>query len=280
MPTMRSPLLLDQTALATFEVCPRRFQLRYLEHLPWPASPLDRQQSLAVERGRRFHRLLERHFLGLPVDKEAIDDDVVRDWWQRFTNSNLGIPDGKRWPEHRLTIPAGDTFLNGRFDLLVLGEEDGKPFARIFDWKTSHPQSAADLQSTWQTRLYLALVAESGRALFPEGPSLTPDRISLTYWYPREAEQPRVLSYSEAEHQKNWFAIQELVATIQGLAAATGALDSKEAWPLTADWNHCRTCPYQAYCGRLEAGTVGSFNAEEESTDQGETAELLEPLTP
>lgn len=277
---MRTPLLLDQSALATFEVCPRRFQLRYLENLPWPTSPLDRQQSLAVERGRRFHRLLERYFLGLPVDVEAIDDDVVRNWWQGFAHSSLRIPDGKRWPEHRLTIPAGNHFLNGRFDLLVLGEEDGKPFAHIFDWKTSRPQSAADLQSTWQTRLYLALVAESGRALFPEGQPLRPDRISLTYWYPREADQPRVLSYSEAEHKKNWSTIQEMVAAIQEMAAATGALDPKEAWPLTADWSHCRTCLYQAYCGRQEAGTAGSLISDEDSTDQGETAELLEPLTP
>jgi hypothetical protein len=277
---MRNPLLLDQTALATFEVCPRRFQLRYLEHLPWPASPLNGQQSLAFERGRRFHRLLERHFLGLPVDVEAIDDAVVRDWWQRFAHGNLRIPDGKHWPEHRLTIPAVSHFLNGRFDLLVLGAEDGKPIAHIFDWKTSHPRSAADLQSTWQTRLYLALVAESGRALFPEGQTLTPDHISLTHWYPREAEQPRVLIYSKADHEKNWSAIQNLVAAIEELAAATNTLDPKEAWPLTADLSHCRTCMYQAYCGRQEAGTPVSIAAEEESAEQAETAELLEPLSP
>jgi hypothetical protein len=276
---MRNPLLLDQTALATFEVCPRRFQLRYLEHLPWPASPLDHQQSLAVERGRRFHRLLERHFLGLPVDAEAFDDDVVRDWWLRFVHSNLRIPAGKRWPEHRLTIPSGHNFLNGRFDLLVLGEEDGKPFAHIFDWKTSRPQSAADLKSTWQTRLYLALVAESGRALFPEGQPLAPDRISLTYWYPREADQPRVLTYSKTEHQKNWSIIQELVATIEEQGAGTETLDLNEIWPLTADWSHCRSCMYQVYCGRQEAGLVLSMT-EEESADLAETAVLLEPQTP
>ncbi|MFN2142599.1 MAG: PD-(D/E)XK nuclease family protein [Candidatus Promineifilaceae bacterium] len=39
---MGKPILLDQTALATFEACPRRFQLRYLERLPWPSLPLDR----------------------------------------------------------------------------------------------------------------------------------------------------------------------------------------------------------------------------------------------
>lgn len=278
---MRESLLLDQTALTTFEACPRRFQLRYMERLPWPSSPLDLKQSLAVERGRQFHRLVERHFLGLPVDSEAIKDDVVRDWWQRFAHSNLAVPYGKRWPEHRLTIPVADNFLNGRFDLLVLGEEDGKPFAQLFDWKTSRPRSVADLKSAWQTRLYLALIAESGQALFPEGRSLTPDRISLTYWYPREADQPRVLTYSEEEHRQNWLAIQELVAEIQELLAAIAASDPEEKWPLTDDWGRCRRCLYQTYCGRQEAGTAGVLIAEEEdSADMIDTAVLLEPLTP
>jgi CRISPR/Cas system-associated exonuclease Cas4 (RecB family) len=271
---MPEPLLLDQIALATFETCPRRFQLRDLEHLPWPSSPLDPKQSLAVERGQHFHRLVERYFLGLPVDAEAVDDDVVRDWWQRFTRSNLKIPARRRWPEHRLTIPARNSYLNGRFDLLVLGEEDGKPYARIYDWKTSRPRSTADLQSAWQTRLYLALAAESGRALFPEGRLLSPDRISMTYWYPAEADQPRVITYSKAEHQKNWSSIQELVAAIE-------AHDTREVWPLTDDWSHCRHCMYQAYCGRQEAGRVqAQSDSEEDESTLLETAELLEPQTP
>ena len=274
MTIMPQPLLLDQTALATFEACPRRFQLRYLQHLPWPSSPLDRQQSLAVARGSHFHRLVERYFLGLPVDAEALDDDVLRDWWGRFVHSDLAIPGGKRWPEHRLTIPAGNSFLNGRFDLLVLGEVDSEPYARIYDWKTSRPRSTADLQSAWQTRLYLALAAESGRALFPEGNLLTPENISMTYWYPAEADQPRVLTYSEAEHQENWSEIQALVAAIE-------AYDGQEVWPLTDDWSQCRHCIYQVYCGRQAAGGTSSLSVEEEDTpDPAETAVLLEPQTP
>ena len=270
---MREPLLLDQTALAIFETCPRRFQLHYLEHLPWPAAPLDRQQSQAVERGQHFHRLVERYFLGLPVDVQAIQDDVLVNWWQRFAHSDLKVPLGKRLPEHRLTIPAGNSFLTGRFDLLLLGEQNGKPFAQIFDWKTSRPRSVADLKSAWQTRLYLALVAESSRAFFAQDHALTPDRVSITYWYPHEADQPRIVSYSEAQHRQNWSAIRGLVAAIEGCAAET-------AWPLTDNWTHCRSCMYQVYCGRQEAGSAETQVAEEEAPYLAETAVLLEPQTP
>lgn len=270
---MRNPLLLDQTALATFEVCPRRFQLRYLKRLPWPSSPLDRGQSQAVERGRQFHRLIERHFLGLPVQTEAIGDDVVGEWWKRFLHSELIIPNGKRWPEHRLTVPIGDNFLTGRFDLLVLGEEDGRPFARLFDWKTSRPRMAAALKAEWQTRLYLALIAESGQALATSGQPLTADRISLTYWYAGEPDQPRVINYSEDEHRQNWAQIQTLVEGIK-------AFETDEFWPLTEDWNRCRACMYQTFCGRQEAGTAETFIAEEAVPYEGEPAILFEPQTP
>lgn len=270
---MREPLLLDQTALAAFEACPRRFQLRYVTRLPWPSSPLDRRQSQAVERGRRFHRLVERYFLGLPVDSESIVDDVLRAWWERFAGSDLALPDGNRWPEHRLTIPAGNNFLTGRFDLLVVGEEDGQPFARLFDWKTSRPRSAAELESEWQTRLYLALIAESGQAFFAGEQPLTADRISLTYWYANGADQPQVINYSAANHRQNW-------QQIQALAVAIEANDPDETWPLTGDWSHCRSCIYQTYCGRQEAGKATSLIAEEEAVYTVEPSLLLEPQTP
>ncbi len=270
---MRTPLLLDRSALAAFEICPRRFQLRYLTKLPWPASPLDRSQSQAVERGRQFHRLIERHFLGLPIQAADIADEVVRDWWRRFTQSALAIPAGDQWPEHRLTIPAGDNFLTGRFDLLVLGERDGEPFVQIFDWKTSRPRSTTNLEKEWQTRLYMALAAESGTVLSTGREPLSADRVSLTYWYAGEADQPREVNYSKAKHRENWSQIQALVTKID-------AQDPDEIWPLTEDWRQCRTCSYQTYCGRQEAGTAAIILAEEEAPYTIEPAILLEPQTP
>jgi CRISPR/Cas system-associated exonuclease Cas4 (RecB family) len=270
---MGEPLLLDQTALATFEACPRRFQLRYLERLPWPSLPLDRRQSLAFERGRHFHRLVERFFLGLPIDIEAIDDDVVREWWGRLIRGGPVIPDGERWPEHRLTIPIGNNFLTGRFDLLVLGDDAGRPFARLFDWKTSKPRSSVELEMDWQTRLYLALLAETGAALSRSMKPVSLDQISLTYWYPAEPDQPRVIAYSKEKHQQNWAKIQELVTAIE-------AYDADTVWPLTDDWSRCRSCLYQTYCGRQEAGKADMFLAEEQEPYEIDQANLLEPLAP
>ena len=62
---MENLLTLSQFKLVTFLACQRRFQLRYLQHLPWPATPLPKHVEERMQQGQDFHQLLERHFLGL-----------------------------------------------------------------------------------------------------------------------------------------------------------------------------------------------------------------------
>ncbi len=259
---MTETLILSRYRLATFLACQRRFQLRYLRRLPWPAVPLDARLETVRTRGEIFHRLLERHFLGLPVIAEAIEDVVARRWWSLFQSSGLQIPEGTAYPERTLTIPIGRHFLNGRFDLLVLHQRA----AHIFDWKTGKPRSESDLRRDWQTRLYLALLAESGQAL---GHELDLDHIAITYWYVNDPAMPRTLRYSQAWHGQNWADIQELVGQIDVHLI-------QNEWPLTEDRAVCRQCAYQVYCDRQEAGSAAVTEAEEST----EPELSLEPAMP
>lgn len=59
-------MVFSRYKLLTFLACRRRFQLRYLVQQPWPDAPQADEWRLASERGLAFHKLLERHFLGLP----------------------------------------------------------------------------------------------------------------------------------------------------------------------------------------------------------------------
>lgn len=248
---MQDALTLSRSQIQAFLTCPRQFELRYLRQVPWPDRPLPERVATAVSRGRQFHQLLERHFLGLPIDAHTLDDDKLRHWWHDFRNSGLEIPNGhfgavqhKRYlPEHRLTIPAGNHFLLGRFDLLVVGAHDDLPFAHVFDWKTSHPRSAADLYADWQTRLYLAMLAEGGDALLPNNRSLKPENIAITYWYVREPDQPRTIFYDQAKHKDNWADIVQILGAIDDHTA-------RDEWPLSDSWEPCKGCSYQVYCGR------------------------------
>ncbi len=269
---MTPSLLLSQNKLATFLTCQRRFQLRHLRRLPWPILPPDGDAEDSLARGQQFHQVLERHFLGLDVPPEAIADDHVRRWWRAFQNRPPAIPPGKRLPEHRLTVPIGGHLLLGRFDLLVIGEGDA-PYAHLYDWKTGRPRRESDLRDDWQTRLYLALLAEGGSALLGHGRSLAPEAITITYWYANEPDAPHTIAYSATWHAQNW-------ADIQAITAQIDAALAHNDWPLTADWEECRRCAYQVYCGRQAAGPSRLLSPDEaEAPDEVDFLDL-EPQTP
>jgi hypothetical protein len=250
---MDNKLLLSQYKLTAFLACQRRFQLRYLRRLPWPAPPLPEHTEQLLQQGQDFHQLLERHFLGLTITPATIPDGRIRQWWQAFAAHSpvKDMPANARFlPETGLTVPLGSHLLYGRFDLLVIGEDkNNRPFAHVFDWKTGRPAAVDELNGRWQTRLYLALLAEGGSAFWPQHVQLVPEQISLTYWYVQDAEMPVTIGYSAETHRANWTELQQIAVWLdEAFAAGT--------WPLTNDWSQCRECAYQVYCGRQGAGTA------------------------
>lgn len=273
---MDERVTLSRQKLQTFLICRRRFQLRYLQQLPWPELPLSAEAEAAVERGQRFHKWLERYFLGLPVAVNTDEDKELQQWWTLFRRSGPPIPSGKRLVEPGLVVPIGRHLLTGRFDLLVMGEDSsGQPFAHIFDWKTGRPPEVGSLEQDWQTRLYLAMLAEGGQALQATPRALDPARIAITYWYVTDPAAAGTIAYSRAWHDQNWAEMEALVAAIDAEAA-------RGVWPLTEDWNHCRLCAYQAYCGRQAAGRANQGPAATGFDDEGEPdlAAWLEPELP
>lgn len=236
---MNKTISLSQHKLTDFLACQRRFQLRYLEQIPWPIEPLYDRDQETRELGQRFHQILQRHFLGLPVDEELAGDPKLRGWWQIFQEKGPQIPTGKLFPELSLTVPIGRHLLTGRFDLLVLGEGQ----VQIFDWKTeARPPTRAKLQEALQTRFYLALAAEGGPALKQ---SVEPEQISLNYWYVNAPEEMVTINYSQDRHIENWAFLKEAIAELDRFIAAGGD------WPLTDDLAQCRRCAYQVFCDRI-----------------------------
>lgn len=273
---MNTPLLLSRSRLVSFLACRRQFQLRVLAKLTWPENPLPAADEERLERGQQFHQLLEQHFLGLPIAANAIPDRTLRQWWRLFEKNRHRLPHGRALPELTLTIPIGEHLLHGRFDLLIIGEADGEPFVHIVDWKTGRPQDAADLRHDWQTRLYLALLAEGVGALGNEvmgGEVMAPEGMGMTYWYVAEPDMPRTIQYDQAWHERNWAELQKIVADLEA------QLERDTEWPLTEDWTVCRSCVYRVYCGRQEAGTA-VISPEEWEEEPLFAEEPLEPDLP
>ena len=242
--------------LTTFLACQRRFQLRYVAEMPWPAEPADAAWREASRRGRAFHRILQRHFLDLPVEEPAAGDPALQRWWRTFQEQGPSIPPGERRPEETLTVPVNGHLLSGRFDLLVLSGER----AHIFDWKSEgRPRSTATMRDDWQTVLYLALLVEGGQALRPGNRSFEPEKVDLTYWFVQAPQAAVTIPYSREAHAQNWQRLTDLVRRIDERLA------EDSVWPLTDDWEECGRCAYQIFCGRQGAPPAARPSWEDEA---------------
>ena len=78
----------SQASLQDYADCPRRFQLRYLQQLAWPAmetEPVEEQEK-RIQLGQDFHRLVQQHLTGIPediLDQAVVNPDLER-WWRNY----------------------------------------------------------------------------------------------------------------------------------------------------------------------------------------------------
>ncbi len=266
---------LSRYKLTSFLTCQRRFQLRYVTELRWPLQPVPAQRAVAFQRGEQFHALMERHFLGMPVELDERADQRLAGWWQTFQQKPPKLPAGQRFPEVSLSVPvggidgAGGHFLFGRFDLLILNDNA----AHIFDWKTErNPRSEAELREEWQTKLYLALATEGSGAL---GYTYRPDQVAITYWFAEAPEKSVTLRYDAAQHARNWATIKATTERIDRRMVAPDAI-----WPLTENWEHCKTCAYRNFCGRDVESAEIDIDTLEAATEDDFREVQLEPIDP
>src|ERR1041385_2279647 len=111
----------SQSSLQDFSDCARRFQLRYLMEQEWPApiaEPLNDAEQADIL-GKRFHKLIERHYLGLALEREKIDPALVG-WWDAFSNHPVeGQPAGACRPEVSTSALIHGKRFVATFDLLT-----------------------------------------------------------------------------------------------------------------------------------------------------------------
>ena len=250
----------SQNNLQDFADCPRRFELRYLEKLDWPA--LRPEPALELERhlllGERFHRMVQQHQIGLPAEQitTLASEPELAEWWQAYlTFAPPGLPE-RRLAEYTLAAPFGDYRLVAKYDLLAIqaGER-----AVILDWKTSLKKPRrSTLQNRLQTRLYPFLLVEAGTTL-NGGIPLQPEQIEMIYWFTADPKNPEHFVYSTAQHEDDRSYLQSLIAEVEAC--------STTIFPLTTDLRACRFCNYRSLCER------GEQAAElDEDFDEGEDA--------
>jgi hypothetical protein len=242
---IQTPFTFSQSSLQDYVDCARRFQLRFIEQLQWPAvetAPVLENERRQVE-GQQFHRLAQQSLIGLPAEKLAkmANTPNLARWWSHWLDFR-GFGDiGSLFPEITLSAPVGKHRLMAKYDLIAV--KDGR--AAIFDWKTYHKRPKDEWMSIrLQTKVYRALLVVAGAHL-NGGQPFAPEQIEMTYWYADFPSEPSKLPYNKSQHKRDWDGLGKLVAEIT----------AKQSYPLTDDEKKCGFCPYRSYCERgVEAG--------------------------
>lgn len=253
----------SQGSLQDFVDCARRFQLRYLERIAWPAVPaepiLDNERHM--QQGELFHLLVQQHLVGVPVERltaMAQGDADLAAWWQAYLAAAPADLPGQHFPEVTLSAPLGESGqrrLVAKYDLIVLTPE-GR--AVIFDWKTSHHRPPRRwLAERLQTRVYPYLLVQAGIDL-NAGRPLAADRIEMVYWFAGFPDQPERFVYSPTQGSADEGYLHALVERIVLLAGGEGV------WPLTPDETQCHFCVYRSLC---ERGTTAGRSDEADYRD-------------
>lgn len=258
---------LSQSSLQDYNDCPRRFELRYLQRMTYPA--IETEPALENEEHQRegeyFHRLVQQYFIGIPseqVAKTANTDNLQR-WWESFVgNQDLrGLKDlGDPRTEVTLSAPLGSFRLIAKYDLIAT---DGIKFY-IYDWKTYRKRPKNEfLAIRLQTRVYRALLVQAGTFL-NNGKPISPEQIEMVYWFSNFPNDPTRFSYSTDQFKRDWDAITRFSEEIT-LRRAQGAASS---FPKTEDSNRCLYCPYRSYCNRgVRAGDALDAELETEAEE-------------
>jgi hypothetical protein len=268
----------SQSNLQDYLDCQRRFQLRYLLHVAWPAieiQPASENENY-LQLGAAFHFLIRQHQSGVPVELLTAsiqqyphsDRNELSLWWDNYLIA-LNNPEDLGTllqpsppltvaiiPEFSLSTPLGGFRVIAKYDLLVLDRSDT---LTILDWKTNRIRPTRRwLQGRMQSHIYPYTLVRSGRD-FHRGIPIEPEQIEMHYWFANFPSQPELILYNTEQYLADERYLLDLINQINHKGDSDFSLTHNEG--------NCRFCIYRSLCDR---GTqAGYFDASESLEIEG-----------
>lgn len=237
-----------QSNLQDYVECARRFELRYVQQLQYPAVEAEPiiEHEKHMQQGATFHHMVHQHHLGVPetVLSKLADEDPLKTWWTNYLNHNLDLP-AQRHAETALTAPLAGFRLLAKYDLLAIAPGEK---AIIVDWKTSpRKPNRLQLKNRLQTIMYPYLLVRAGAHL-NGGTPLQPEQVEMIYWFADNAIQPERFPYSTEQYHEDEKHLSDLITEI----------NNRTIFDLTAQEWRCKFCTYRSLCRR--GTSAGNFD--------------------
>lgn len=236
----------SQSSLQDYTDCARRFELRYLMQLKYPAAAAEPiiEYEQHIQMGEDFHRIVHQHLVGVPAEKisASLHDATLQKWWRNFLAHGFELLSLASYPELTLSMPLGGYRLTAKYDVVAL--EPDKRFM-IVDWKTTRQRTRRTyLEQRLQTIVYRYVLVSAGQHLNHQQPIL-PEQVEMIYWFAEYPQNPERFTYSQTQYEQDHTVLTNLIREIEG----------RTQFELTQDVMRCRFCAYRSLCRRgVQAG--------------------------
>jgi CRISPR/Cas system-associated exonuclease Cas4 (RecB family) len=261
--TLPTDFQFSQSSLQDYVDCPRRFYLRFIRRLAWPAveaePALERERHL--QKGEAFHRLVHQYVPAERLSSTIADEDLGL-WWHNYLESGLADLPATRYPEIVLSAPVSGHRLMAKYDLIAV---DPGQRAVIAEWKAFQKRGKREwLAARLQTRVYPYLLVQAGLYL-NGGQPLQPEQAEMVYWFAKFPADPERFSYGAAQYEADEVYLTSLIEKIKGLG--------EEDFLLTTEEQRCRYCPYRSLCQR--GARAGAFDEVDDQLDRVEGLDII-----
>ncbi|MEQ8676812.1 MAG: PD-(D/E)XK nuclease family protein [Aggregatilineales bacterium] len=241
-----------QSNLQDYVECARRFELRYVQQLQYPAVEaepiIDHEKHM--QQGATFHHMVHQHDLGVPesVLSNLAHEEPLKTWWANYLNHKLDLPE-QRHAETALTAPLAGFRLLAKYDLLAIAPGEK---AIIVDWKTStRKPDRLQLKNRLQTIMYPYLLVRAGAHL-NGGTPIQPEQVEMIYWFADDSIQTERFPYSTEQYHEDEKHLSDLITEI----------NNRTIFDLTSQEWRCKFCTYRSLCRRgTSAGNLDDLNA-------------------
>jgi hypothetical protein len=238
--------------------CRRRFQLKYIYKVSWPAiqaEPLHNVEE-SLEIGIKFHHLTHQFSFGIEFTKLNPTNSYsqLTDYWTQFLDSSqeggllhpVWQPDVQRYPEVTLFTYIAEALLVSKLDLIAIFPGS---IIQIYDWKTNRkPPTRKWLTERLQTKLYPYILVQAGLSL-NNGKPIIPEQVEFIYWYPSAPSSPHRFPYNQSKYDEDQAFIFSLLEEISHL--------HEDEFHLTQNEQLCVFCVFRSLCERgIHAGSL------------------------
>ncbi|MBZ9624844.1 PD-(D/E)XK nuclease family protein [Clostridium sp. FP2] len=228
----------SQNLLNTFDKCPFRFKIKYLDNIRWKKDSIsDEDYYENMNMGLDFHLTAQRYFSNIPVVINDSNTELLH-----FTNSlreKFTILDENIYlPEYEIKMRKDNIRIQAKYDLIIIKPNNK---IEIWDWKTENRKlDYKEVSKRMQAIVYMYILGERSLEIFDRDICL--ENISMKFWQPQFKEDIITINYSESKHRINEEKIMEL----------TRRLDN---YDFSLDFNielYSKQCKYCEFAGNTQ----------------------------